>query len=107
MELVSGPSHGLLKIKKTNKPYNIVIELESDSPSQQLRTIYVEVKSTPADKKELVSISWIQLKFAEDHSGNFHFYCVYSAGRQQSCLCMLENLYGYIKDHHIRFSLVL
>ena len=93
--------------KETDKPYDIVVELESDSSSQQFRTVYIEVKSTAADEKELVSISWTQLKFAEDHGGNFHLYRVYSAGRQQSRLCMLENLYSYIKDHHIRFSFVL
>ena len=93
--------------EETDKPYDIVVELESDSSSQQIRTVYIEVKSTAADEKELVSISWTQLKFAEDHGGNFHLYRVYSAGRQQSRLCMLENLYSYIKDHHIRFSFVL
>ena len=95
------------KDEETNKPYDIVVELESNGPSQQFWTIYIEVKSTAADKKELVSISWTQLKFAEDHGENFHLYRVYSAGKRQSRLCMLENLYGYIKDHHVRFSFVL
>ena len=93
--------------EETDKPYDIVVELESDSSSQQSRTVYIEVKSTAADEKELVSISWTQLKFAEDHGRNFHLYRVYSAGRQQSHLSMLENLYSYIKDHHIRFSFIL
>jgi hypothetical protein len=93
--------------EETDKPYDIVVELESDSSLQQFRTVYIEVKSTAADEKELVSISWTQLKFAEDHGGNFHLYRVYSAGKKQSRLCMLENLYSYIKDHHIRFSFVL
>ena len=93
--------------EETDKPYDIVVELESDSSLQQFRTVYIEVKSTAADEKELVSISWTQLKFAEDHGGNFHLYRVYSAGKKQSRLCMLENLYGYIKDHHIRFSFIL
>lgn len=93
--------------EETDKPYDIVVELESDNPTQQFRTIYIEVKSTAADEKELVSISWTQLKFAEDHGESFHLYRVYSAGKQQSRLCMLENLYGYIKDHHIRFSFLL
>lgn len=93
--------------EETDKPYDIIVELEPDSLSQQFRTIYIEVKSTAADEKELVSISWTQLKFAEDHGGNFHLYRVYNAGRPQSRLCMLENLYSYIKDHHIRFSFVL
>lgn len=91
--------------EETDKPFDIVVELESDT--QQSRTVYIEVKSTAADEKELVSISWTQLKFAEDHRENFHLYRVYSAGRQQSRLCMLENLCGYIKDHRIRFSFVL
>ncbi len=93
--------------EETDKPYDIVVELESDNSLQQFRTVYIEVKSTAADEKELVSISWTQLKFAEDHGGNYHLYRVYSAGKKQSRLCMLENLYSYIKDHHIRFSFVL
>ena len=93
--------------KETDKPYDIVVELESGSSSQQFQTIYIEAKSTAADEKELLSISWTQLKFAEDHGGNFHLYRVYRTGRQQSHLCMLENLHSYIKDHHIRFSFIL
>ena len=93
--------------EKTDKPYDIVVELESDSPLQQCRSIYIEVKSTAANEKELVSISWSQLKFAEDQGENFHLYRVYSAGRPQSRLSMLSNLYSYIKAHHIRFSFVL
>ena len=93
--------------EETDKPYDIVVELESDSPLQQCQSIYIEVKSTAANEKELVSISWSQLKFAEDQGENFHLYRVYSAGRQQSRLSMLSNLYSYIKEHHIRFSFVL
>ena len=93
--------------EETDKPYDILVELESDSPLQQCRSVYIEVKSTAANEKELVSISWSQLKFAEDQGENFHLYRVYSAGRPQSHLCMLSNLYSYIKDHHIRFSFVL
>jgi hypothetical protein len=42
--------------KETDKPYNIVVELESDSSLQQFRTVFFEVKSTADDEKELVSI---------------------------------------------------
>ena len=87
---------------ETDKPYDIFVEVKSENPSQP-RCVYIEVKSTAASEKELVSMSMNQLKFAEDHGENFHLYRVYSAGRPQSRLCMLENLHNYIKCHHIRF----
>ena len=90
---------------ETDKPYDIVVEVQPEISSQesQDRSVYIEVKSTAANNKELVSISLNQLEFAEDHGEDFHLYRVYSAGSLHSRLCMLENLYCYIKGHHIRF----
>ena len=88
--------------EETDKPYDIVVEVKSDGQAQ-VRCVYIEVKSTAAREKELVSISVNQLKFAEDHGEDFHLYRVYCAGRPHSRLCMLENLYNYIRCHHIRF----
>lgn len=88
--------------KETDKPYDIVVEVKSDG-QVKVRCVYIEVKSTSAREKELVSISMNQLKFAEDQGEDFHLYRVYSAGRPRSRLCMLENLHNYIRYHHIRF----
>ena len=92
---------------ETYMPYDIAVELEGDNPTQQCRSIYIEVKSTASNEKEHVSISWNQLKFAEEHGEDYHLYRVYSAGRPHSHLCMLENLHSFIKSHHVRFSFVL
>lgn len=90
--------------QETDKPYDIIVEIQSESESDPvIKSVYIEVKSTAASKKELVSISLNQIKFAEEYGGDFHLYRVYSAGQRHSRLCYLENLYSYIKGHHIRF----
>ena len=89
--------------EESDKPYDIVVQLEPSNVVQEGRCVYIEVKSTASDKKDIVAISWNQLKFAENNGDNFHLYRVYSAGQVNSHLCMLENLYKYIKSHHVKF----
>ena len=89
--------------EETDKPYDIMVQVEADDLVQESKCIYIEVKSTASDKKDFVGISWNQLKFAETHGDNFHLYRVYSASRVQSRLCMLKNLYEYIRFHHVKF----
>jgi len=77
-------------------PYDIEIEVANEK-------IYIEIKSTTSAHKELVAISWRELKFAEEQSGNFHLYRVYRAGKVTTELCWLENLFNYLQNNPVRF----
>ena len=77
-------------------PYDIEIEVANEK-------IYIEVKSTTSAHKELVAISWRELKFAEEQHGNFHLYRVYRAGKVTTELCWLENLFNYLQNNPVRF----
>ena len=89
--------------KETGWPYDIEVELESDNQDK----VYIEVKSTAASNKELVTFSWKELKFAEEKSLNYHLYRVYSAGKASHKLCQLENLHRYLQEQPIRLLFLL
>ena len=78
------------------KPYDIVVHVEA-------KELYIEVKSTSSSDKELVAVSWKELKFAEEQSENYQLYRVYNAGKASRQLCWLENLHGYLQNKPIRF----
>lgn len=81
---------------ESENPYDIEIEVANEK-------IYIEVKSTTSAHKELAAISWRELKFAEEQSGNFHLYRVYRAGKATTELCWLENLFNYLQNNPVRF----
>ena len=85
---------------ETDKPYDILVQIQ-DGP------VYIEVKSTASSDKELIAISWNELKFAERESKNFHVYRVYGAGQSSQKLFWLENLYEHLETTPTRFFLEL
>ena len=82
--------------EESANPYDIEVQIENEK-------VYIEVKSTSSARKELVAISWQELKFAEEQGGRYHLYRVYSAGKASKELCWLEDLFNYLQNNPVRF----
>ena len=71
---------------ESGKPFDLIVD------GDDFR-VYVEVKATKLDQKELFEISSKEIVFAEEHKENFHLYRVYNAGSIDNVrLCRLQNL---------------
>lgn len=88
------------EFQESGKPYDIEVDLKTGKN-------YIEVKSTVADKKDLVPFSWNELKFAEEKLHDYHLYRVYNAGKSSYRLCQLENLNHYLKNKPMRLLFYL
>ena len=88
------------EVDESNEPYDIIVQTQDTQ-------VYIEVKSTASSSKELVAISWKELKFAEKEGDNFHLYRVYGAGMSSPQLLWLENLYQHLETTPTRFFLEL
>lgn len=91
--------------EETGKPYDIIVELECRDGTND--NIYIEVKSTSSNTKDVVDFSWNELKFAEKEGKNYHLYRVYNAGRATHRLCRLENLSSYLHNGPVRLLFLL
>lgn len=91
---------------ETGMPYDIEVELETSEGADESK-VYIEVKSTSANTKDVVDFSWKELKFAEEKGSGYHLYRVYNAGRASHKLCQLENLSCYLLKGPVRLLLML
>lgn len=85
---------------ESGNPYDLRVTVEGE-------TVYVEVKSTSSADKELVAVSWKELKFAEEKAESFYLFRVYNAGRVTRELCWLRNLHSYLEKKPLRMFLEL
>lgn len=67
----------LNKVQETYLPYDI--KITSDSQTE----LFIEVKSTKLHDKDLVPISWNEIKFAQNVKKNYLLVRVYSAGDEE------------------------
>jgi len=73
-----------------------------------LRTVFIEVKATLADKKAFFEISHPQLKFAEEKEMDFHIMRVYNVGKVDCVkIVSLENLIQKIKGKQVKVCMVI
>ncbi len=98
--------------RETGKPYDIEVKLgggggDADGDEIKDDRIYIEVKSTVAENKDLAFFSLNELKFAEKVSSYYHLYRVYNTGKSSSRICHLENLHKYLCSGPTRLMLLL
>ncbi len=85
---------------ESGNPYDLVVAVEDEM-------VYVEVKSTASADKELVALSWKELKFAEEKTESFYLFRVYNAGRVSPQLRWLKDLRSYLENKPVRMFLEL
>ena len=85
---------------ESGRPYDIEVQVDSE-------TVYIEVKCTASADKELVAVSWKELKLAEQQKQNFHLYRVYGAGSKALALRWMQNLGSMLEMKPVRLFLEL
>ena len=81
--------------RESGNPYDLIVEAEEE------HEFFIEVKATASLTKELIPISWKELKFAELQQENYLLYRLYNAGKspREMQLKYLQNLCGHIESH--------
>ncbi|KAK3086464.1 hypothetical protein FSP39_018803 [Pinctada imbricata] len=75
---------------ETGNPYDFEVIVEGEEGTE---VIYIEVKSTLSDKKDLFEISAQQVDFARQVKERFHIYRVFNAGDMETVrLVRIDNL---------------
>ena len=85
----------LNKDRESGNPYDLVVEAEGE------HQFFIEVKATASLNKELIPISWKELKFAELQQQNYLLYRLYNVGKSpgEMQLKYLQNLCSHIETH--------
>ena len=78
--------------QESGGPYDITVLTEDK------KTCFVEVKATSSHTKELIPISWKELKFAEENKDRYFLYRLYNAGKslKEVQLKYLQNLVSHL-----------
>ena len=88
---------------ETGYPYDIEVEVNS------MQTMYVEVKATSTPDKVMIATSWNELHFAQEKGESYLLFRVYNAGKsvREVRIKWLQNLFGHIETHPVRFFITL
>ena len=80
------------KVAETGDPYDLTVVTETEE------MWYVEVKATSSMDKELIPISWREIKFAEKEGQRYYLYRLFNAGKslKEMHLMYLQNLVGHL-----------
>lgn len=71
-------------------------------------TVYIEVKSTLSDNKEIFEISYPQVNFAQEKKNRFHVYRVFNANNPDHVkLVRIQNLAEKINHKQVKLCLVI
>ena len=97
------------ELKESGRPFDFEVKLyNTDTADRSLYTVYIEVKSTLSDKKEVFEISGAEVQFAMEKHSNFHVYRVYNAGNAEKVrIIKIENLASQIEQNNVRLCLVI
>ena len=93
------------ELQESGRPYDIEIELLPVDGSTDSLLVYIEVKSTISNNKDLISFSWNELKFAAEKKHSYHLYRVYNAGQTSHRICQVENFNQYLQGRCISILL--
>lgn len=88
------------EIGESFKPYDLIVEDDSGT------VIYIEVKSTSGSLNQ-AAISWNELKFAREHSTDYHVYRVYEAGKVSCKVSYVEGLSLYLDNNPTTLYLII
>ncbi|XP_033634434.1 uncharacterized protein LOC117295789 isoform X1 [Asterias rubens] len=87
--------------QESGEPYDIILN-HGDSE------VYIEVKSTLRDQKELFEISSREVVFAQAHQKYFHLYRVYNVGKTSAVrLCRVCNLADRLDKKEVKLFMLL
>ncbi|XP_069113795.1 uncharacterized protein [Argopecten irradians] len=91
--------------KETGLPYDFELHVATETG---ISVIYIEVKSTLSDKKEVFEISAPQIKFAQEQKENFCIYRVFNAGDTENVkLVRIHNLALCMDQKQVRLCMVI
>ncbi|XP_060075304.1 uncharacterized protein LOC132554994 [Ylistrum balloti] len=91
--------------QETGLPYDFEMHVATETG---ISVIYIEVKSTVSDKKEVFEISAPQVKFAQEQKENFCIYRVFNAGDTDNVrLVRIHNLALCMEQKQVRLCMVI
>ncbi|XP_076112450.1 uncharacterized protein LOC143080482 isoform X2 [Mytilus galloprovincialis] len=86
-------------------PYDFTVGLKTEKEEY---TVYIEVKSTISDTKEIFEISYPQVKFAQDNRERFHVYRIFSSlNPDRVRLVRIQNLAQKINAKQVKLCLLI
>ena len=90
---------------ETGNPYDFELTLNTENGEV---SIYVEVKSTLSDTKDLFEISVQQVEFAQQLKERFHIYRVFSAGDLEKVrLVRIDNLSLRLDQKQVKLCMLI
>lgn len=91
--------------KELGQPYDFEVGVVTENGTF---TVYIEVKSTLSNTKEVFEISYPQIKFAQEHKERFHVYRIFNAcNPDQVRLVRIQNLAEKINEKQVRLCLFI
>ncbi|CAG2195996.1 unnamed protein product [Mytilus edulis] len=86
-------------------PYDFTVGLKTEKEEY---TVYIEVKSTISDTKEIFEISYPQVKFAQNNRERFHVYRIFSSlNPDRVRLVRIQNLAQKINAKQVKLCLLI
>lgn len=91
--------------EELGQPYDFEVGMVTE---ENKFTVYIEVKSTLSDTKEIFEISYPQIKFAQEHKDRFHVYRIFNACTPDKIrLVRIQNLAEKINEKQVRLCLLI
>lgn len=97
--------HWCNETEEQGLPYDFEVGVETE---EEKFTVYIEVKSTLSDTKEIFEISYPQVSFAQEKKNHFHVYRVFNANNPDLVrLVRIQNLADKINHKQVKLCLVI
>jgi hypothetical protein len=95
------------ELGESGNPYDFIVKLEDDK-SHKIHSIYIEVKTTMSDEKEVFEVSGAEIRFAYDHGQNYHLYRLFNVCDPEKVrLKRIQYLSDKIEKKQIRLCMIV